>query len=462
MNVSSPNSPEAQAGNAPAQPGNAPAQAGNAQAQVQVRALDFSQPTKFTIELRRRIGRAFDPFCETTAARLSAELRVPVELELTDSSQLTWAAAKAPLAADAIAVALHAQPIDKQMLLSVELPLVLRALECLLGGTPAQAPAERRLSEIDWALTRTLLDSITTQLSLAWRDLGGLELAVGEVDPEGDAGVFAPLGEPTFSLTLECKIDGLSSTLALLIPWSSIEPVAEEILGTSGAHARGNPREAQAVRRGVASARVLLRAEVGATQMPVERMLALTPGALLTLQARAEHGVELFAEGVSIGRASPGRRGPRRALKLESAMTAAAAAQSRAHTAFPRSEPEAARANPGANANANPDAGADTRANPGADAPPADAPPADATAAAAQTLAGIAALRNVNVRVWAELGRTKLPLGQALELPPGTVLELEQGADDPIELFVNGLLFAHGSLVVTDDGEWAVQVHTLV
>jgi flagellar motor switch protein FliM len=378
-----------------------------------VRALDFSQPTKFTVELRRRIGRAFGPFCETAAARLSTELRVPVELECSDSSQLTWAAAKAPLAVDSIAVALQVQPIETQMLLNVELPLVLRALECLLGGTPAQAPSERRLSEIDWSLTRTLLDSITTQLSLAWRDLGGLELSVGEVDPEGDAGLFVPAGEPTFSLTLACKIDGLSSTLSLLIPWSSIEPVAEEILGTGGVRSGGDPREAQAIRRGLAGARVLLRAEVGATQMPVEQMLALTPGALLTLDARAEHGIALFAEEVAIGRARPGRRGARRALKLESLLD------------------------------------------------PADVPPRRPPDSS-QTLAGLAALRNIQVRVWAELGRTRIPLGAALELPAGTVLELQQGAEDPIDLFVNGLLFARGTLVVNDDGEWAVRVQTLV
>ena len=50
--------------------------------------------------------------------------------------------------------------------------------------------------------------------------------------------------------------------------------------------------------------------------MPVERILALTPGTLLALEDRAEDGVQLFAEGVPIGRARPGLRGARRALKL--------------------------------------------------------------------------------------------------------------------------------------------------
>jgi flagellar motor switch protein FliN/FliY len=75
---------------------------------------------------------------------------------------------------------------------------------------------------------------------------------------------------------------------------------------------------------------------------------------------------------------------------------------------------------------------------------------------------GLARMLGVPVRVWAELGRTQIPLGNALELPPGTVIELDQGAEAPIELFVNGLCFAHGSLEVAAEGEWAVQIDTLV
>jgi flagellar motor switch protein FliM len=191
-----------------------------------IRTLDFSQPTKFTAEFRRQIGRVLGPFCEGVANRLSGELHTQVELRVTDSSQLTWSAARAQLPAQTVAVALHVKPIERQMLLEIEQPFLLQALECLLGGTAAQAPAERRLSEIDWALARGLLDALVGQLSMAWRDLGSLELGYGQVDMEGDAGVFAPIGEPTFSLTFECRIDGERSGMALLNPWSAIEPVA--------------------------------------------------------------------------------------------------------------------------------------------------------------------------------------------------------------------------------------------
>jgi flagellar motor switch protein FliM len=406
------------------------------QTDQQVRTVDFSQPTKFTAELRRRIERVLGPFCEAFAIRLSTELRAPVELVVADSSQLTWSAAKAQLPANAIAVALEVGPIERSMLLSIEPPMILQALEQLLGGTAAEAPPERRLSEIDWALTRRLLESMTAQLTPAWRDLGGLELTLGEVDLEGDAGVVAPLGEPTFAVTLASRIDGLASTMSLLIPWSAIEPVAEEILGAGARTEDADPYEGRAVQRGLSAAPVRLRAEVGSVRMPVERMLALTPGTLLALEGRAEHGVRLYAEGVPLGRALPGLRGARRAVKM---------------TATARPAP--------AELMVQAPAGDGAREMAADGQTPAGETPAGETPT---TRASLALMMGVPVRVWAELGRTTIPLGHALELPPGSVVELDQSAESPIELFVNGMPFAHGTLQVSGEGEWSVQIDALV
>ncbi|HSZ15440.1 MAG TPA: FliM/FliN family flagellar motor switch protein [Solirubrobacteraceae bacterium] len=393
----------------------------------QIRALDFSQPTKFTTELRRRILRSLETFSEALASWLGSELNSEVYLSVGDVSQHTWAAAKAQLPADSIAVAVHADTIERHMLMSIERPLVLQALECLLGGEASHAPAERHLTEIDWVLTRGVLDGIVRQLSVAWDELGGPPLSRGDVDTEGDAGVLTPIGEPTLSLTFDVKIDGLGSRMALLIPWGAIEPIMERIRGNGAESLGADPRGADALHRGVAGAQVLLRAEVGSVQMPIERMLELTPGALVELEDRAEDGVLLFAEGVSLGRGRPGRSGARRAVKLTA--TGEPPVRADTYAKLGRAELERARAHLH-----------ETRERP----------------------EDRAILRSIFVRVWAELGRTHLPLGESLELAQGVVVELDQRAEAPVELFANGLCFASGSLVVTGEGAWGVQLAELI
>jgi flagellar motor switch protein FliN/FliY len=72
------------------------------------------------------------------------------------------------------------------------------------------------------------------------------------------------------------------------------------------------------------------------------------------------------------------------------------------------------------------------------------------------------ALSEIKVRVWAELGRTALPLRDALELPLGAVVDLDRNVEAPVDLYVNGLRFAHGRLLVSDDDRWAFQLDELV
>ena len=70
-------------------------------------------------------------------------------------------------------------------------------------------------------------------------------------------------------------------------------------------------------------------------------------------------------------------------------------------------------------------------------------------------------IRAVGLRVWAELGRARLPVGRAVGLAPGAVVELDRGVDEPLDLYVNGRRLALGRLLLTEDGEWAVRIESV-
>jgi len=60
-------------------------------------------------------------------------------------------------------------------------------------------------------------------------------------------------------------------------------------------------------------------------------------------------------------------------------------------------------------------------------------------------------LIGVQVDVTVELGRTRMTLGQALDIGPGAVIPLDRTAGSPLALKVNGQLVARGEVVVIDD-----------
>jgi len=58
---------------------------------------------------------------------------------------------------------------------------------------------------------------------------------------------------------------------------------------------------------------------------------------------------------------------------------------------------------------------------------------------------------DVPVTLTLEVGRTRLPIRSLLQLSQGSVVELERNAGDPLDVFVNGTLIAHGEVVVVND-----------
>lgn len=58
---------------------------------------------------------------------------------------------------------------------------------------------------------------------------------------------------------------------------------------------------------------------------------------------------------------------------------------------------------------------------------------------------------DIPLRVTVELGRTKMPVSELLNLTQGSVVELSKLAGEPMEVFVNDKLIAKGEAVVVNE-----------
>jgi flagellar motor switch protein FliN/FliY len=58
---------------------------------------------------------------------------------------------------------------------------------------------------------------------------------------------------------------------------------------------------------------------------------------------------------------------------------------------------------------------------------------------------------DVPVRVSAILGRTKIDVGQLMQMRPGLVLELDRKVGEAIDIYVNDRLVARGEVVLVED-----------
>ena len=73
----------------------------------------------------------------------------------------------------------------------------------------------------------------------------------------------------------------------------------------------------------------------------------------------------------------------------------------------------------------------------------------------------ITIIRDVPLEVTVELGRTRKPIKEILEFNPGTVIELDKLAGEPIDILVNGKFIARGEVVVIDEN-FGVRVKDII
>lgn len=84
-------------------------------------------------------------------------------------------------------------------------------------------------------------------------------------------------------------------------------------------------------------------------------------------------------------------------------------------------------------------------------AAPAAAPARQASASLDVPEGNLEVLLDVPLEVIVELGRTDLQIKEILSLAPGSVVELNRMAGEPINIMVNGKLVARGEVVVIDE-----------
>ena len=112
-----------------------------------------------------------------------------------------------------------------------------------------------------------------------------------------------------------------SSTLSLIVPHRSIEPVLDRLsggfhYGDAAGGEDADPLEAAAVHASLSEAEVEVRAELAAVELTIDEVLALGEGDVVHFRAPAANGLTLFVDNVPVHRVNPGRSGSRSAVQV--------------------------------------------------------------------------------------------------------------------------------------------------
>jgi flagellar motor switch protein FliM len=289
--------------------------------QQRVRKIDFRRPTKFPRDQVRRLQHAHEGFCRSASSRLSAELRTGLEMMVTGSEQLPFAAAMAEAPQHALVAVLNLEPVRSQVALLIPMPLAQELVDRLLGGEGRlrdQMPES--MTELELVVARRAVQSMVEALSATWLDLARVQFSIATV---GDSPVtlqIAPPSEPTLLMNIEASLDNTTSTITLCMPHRSVASIVDRLGQADFGDAEQDESDSADVEEAVSGVEVELSAEVGAVDMAVEDLLRLEPGQVIRLERPVSKGVVLRAGDVPVCVANPGRNGNRRAVQVRGGM----------------------------------------------------------------------------------------------------------------------------------------------
>src|SRR3954454_24216066 len=281
-----------------------------------IRVVDFRRTVKFKAEHQDRLKRAVETFCRVASTRLTSELRSATELELLQVEQGMWSRVHAELTASSLCAVIAPGPERPAIVLSCEQPLVLEAVDRLLGSDGRTDVLERPLTDVDRLIARRFITTLTTGLGSAWKEMCTEDLELQRVMSYEQVADLCAIEEPTLVLTVEAKIDRASTVMTLLVPFNAI--------GARLARMRSrpppDPRSGQDVAASLREVDVELRAEVGSTMLTADQVTQLKPGDVIALDNAAAGAVMCYADKVPRSAARPGRNGRKRAVQVDSTL----------------------------------------------------------------------------------------------------------------------------------------------
>lgn len=276
---------------------------------------DFRRPNKFTREHVRALEIASETFARQFSTVLSMSLRSMSQVSLTSVDQLTYDEYVRMIPNPSYLAVLKLPPLVGTSLFHVPLPVVMAIVDRLLGGTGTGALPERGLTDIESALMSDLMVRALQELSYAFDTLvKGLkpELVMQESNPQ-----FAQIASATdmvVMLGLEIRIGERTGQATLCIPFSSLQPVLNDVTGralAAGALPSDPAAVRSALRQRLDGARVPVSVCFKEVTLSSAEIVDIRPGDVLPLNHPVDEPLAVSVAGVDRFTAVPGRRGKR-------------------------------------------------------------------------------------------------------------------------------------------------------
>ncbi|GIV59793.1 MAG: flagellar motor switch protein FliM [Rhodothermaceae bacterium] len=288
-------------------------------AEKRISLYNFKRPRLFSQDQMRLLNYVHDAFARDLSVYLSAQLRTIVDINLTAMDQVLYSEYVMSSAPPSALYVIEVKELAQQFVFELDPRLVIFTIEKLFGGPGTFLRKPRELSQIERRIMSKIMGRVLRELQKAWQQVYVISLQETAFESNAEFVQIIPGVEPALVGTFEVSIYEQQSFINICYPYILLE----RMLGRTGIKqwlsnttTQVDPRVRARYESMLRNTIVEMRAELGRTRLPVSELTQLQVGDVIPLEQRVTDAVRVFVGQRDRFRATSGRVGKRRALKI--------------------------------------------------------------------------------------------------------------------------------------------------
>ena len=279
---------------------------------------DFRRPDKFAKDQLRTLQMLHETFARLYASSLSAYLSVPVHVDLVSVEQIPYDEYMRSLTSSIINVFSMA-PLSGQAILEVEFSIILSMIDRLLGGPGSMVKSSSILTDIEKALTESIINRALKEFLAAWEGIAQFTPKREVMETQSQFVQIVPPNDVVVSILFEIKVGELRGAMSICIPYLLLKPItaklsAQRWFATNTKKSSG--KHASVLARRLERTHLTCAVRLGSAGMTVDDLIKLQVGDVVTLDRGQHEEVDVMIGSSVKFHARPGVRGKKLAIHI--------------------------------------------------------------------------------------------------------------------------------------------------
>ena len=285
-----------------------------------VKVYDFKRPDRFSKDQIRTLFMLHETFSRLLNTYLSASLRTMVDIEVVSVEQLTYQEFVQSMANPSVIGILALPPLKGNIIIEVGTDLAFAYIDRVFGGEGKSGLKSRVLTDIETAVMRRFIDTVTNYFREAWSNVVEFRPNFETMETNPQFAQIVPPSDMVVLVTIHIKMGDVDGMMNICIPYLVLEPVMSKLTTSfwvaSSVDKESSPEQVAELQRKIERTRVPFTVELGTVDITIHEFLTLGFGDVLQLDTLAKDELVCYVGSNAKFRAHPGTSGKRMAVQI--------------------------------------------------------------------------------------------------------------------------------------------------